>query len=241
MIKVLSIEDNRADAFLVEEMLRSNFGDNMRLRWEGHLPAALDRLSESSFDIVLLDLGLGESHGLDTFRSVATAAKNMPILVVSGLDDQEVADQTVELGAKAYLVKGSFSEDNLSDMVNRIIEESRVEIPSGLELSQYLKIVKILKLEPDLSSDSSELESQYARIYSEFFSLADAPAEAALSPYTSEFNSFIVLLKKQSISTHELVMLHERVVNNADIIQHSSTTKSIEFLLMVSLKLLDQS
>lgn len=243
-IKVLSIEDNRADAFLVEEMLRSNFGESMRLRWEGHLKDALIRLSESKFDIVLLDLGLGESHGLETYRTVATAAKGMPILVVSGLDDQEVANQTVALGAKAYLVKGGFSEERLFEVVSRIIEDTaKIEAlspaPEVVVDKKYSKILSLLKLDTLSPINTVSFESQYSQLYRDYQNISVQGNRFESKTFMLHFESLVKALHSERISIHDLVLLHERIVENQLFNQDESQQKPLEFLLLVSLKLLD--
>ena len=243
IIKVLSIEDNRADAFLVEEMLRSSYGESMRLRWEGHLSDAIKRLTESDFDIVLLDLGLGESHGLETYRLVATAAGKMPILVVSGLDDQDVANQSVALGAKAYLVKGSFTEERLNEIVNRIIEEStngeQNRVEPVIDGNKYSRILSLLKLDTLSPINTVEFETRYAQLFREYLDFPSTGNRIESSAFLLHFENMIGSFHYQRISIHDLVLLHERIVENNQDNRYKAQPKATEFLLLVSLKLLD--
>src|SRR5579859_2252750 len=92
-VRALLIEDNPGDARLIREMLREAHAGQaiVELRYADRLGAGLNYLSTGSVDVVLLDLSLPDSHGMDTFASVHTAAPSVPIVVLSGLDDEDLA------------------------------------------------------------------------------------------------------------------------------------------------------
>jgi serine phosphatase RsbU (regulator of sigma subunit) len=106
LIRVLLIEDNPADARLIREMLVDAGDTRFDLDRTDRLETGLTLLRQSHFGVVLLDLTLPDSGGLDTFRTFRRRASQVPVVVLTGLDDQTVAQQAVVEGAQDYLVKG---------------------------------------------------------------------------------------------------------------------------------------
>jgi signal transduction histidine kinase len=107
LIRVLLIEDNRADARLIEMMLQGARGLCFDLHWSHNLTEGVQHLRMHGCDVVLLDLGLPESTGLQTLlRLQASEVKIPTVVVLSGLTDEEVAVQALQSGAQDYLVKG---------------------------------------------------------------------------------------------------------------------------------------
>lgn len=105
--RVLLVEDNPGDVFLIREMVDGEPGSLFQVVAEtDRLSRALEVLGREQIDVVLLDLTLPDSHGLETFTRAHAAAFDVPIIVLSELDDEELALQTVQLGAQEYLVKG---------------------------------------------------------------------------------------------------------------------------------------
>lgn len=121
-IRILCIEDNAGDARLLQEMLLDAGGDQVTLSQAPDLTQALARLQTESFDIILLDLGLPESRGLNTFSRVQEAHPELPIVVLSGLDDEAVAISAVQEGAQDYLVKKQISGGSLLRSIRYAIE-----------------------------------------------------------------------------------------------------------------------
>ena len=111
-IRVLLVEDNPGDARLIQELL-AEAGARFELEAVSRLSAALDRLTNGNFQLVLVDLSLPDSHGIDTFHRVVTHAPSVPLIVLSGLDDESLALQTVQEGAQDYLVKGHVDHHTL--------------------------------------------------------------------------------------------------------------------------------
>lgn len=105
-IKVLLVEDNPEDVFLLERILQKAKGARFELETADSLGKALSRLEQGNIDVVLLDLSLNDSHGLETFYTAQANAPEVPIIVLSGLDDETVALNAVHAGAQDYLVKG---------------------------------------------------------------------------------------------------------------------------------------
>jgi len=125
-IEILLIEDNPGDAKLIGEILADAHPGVFALRHEARLSSALGSL-DADVDIVLLDLSLPDSHGFDTFARVHAAASHLPIIVLTGLDDEELALRTLHQGAQDYLVKGLVDSRLLVRAIRYAIERKRLE------------------------------------------------------------------------------------------------------------------
>jgi diguanylate cyclase (GGDEF)-like protein len=127
-IRILLVEDNPADARLIKETLFEAGAALFDLTGTGRLSDALKLLSETRYDIVLLDLSLPDSHGLDTFIKTYEHAPEVPIVVLSGLSDETMSVKAVQGGAQDYLVKGQVSSGLLVRSIRYAIERSRMLI-----------------------------------------------------------------------------------------------------------------
>jgi PAS domain S-box-containing protein len=125
-LKVLLIEDNAGDARLIREYLSDEAGADFSVEHVPLLAAGLERLAAGGIDLVLLDLSLPDSPMPDTFRRVHQTAPQVPIIVMSGLDDEEFAIQTVQEGAQDYLVKNQVETRLLVHAMRYAIERKRV-------------------------------------------------------------------------------------------------------------------
>ena len=124
---VLLIEDNPGDARLIREMLRDARGTSFRLEHEERLTAGLERLARGGVDVLLLDLSLPETQGLDTFRRVRSHAPGVPIVVLTGSDDEDLGNRAVQSGAQDYLIKGQVDGPLLGRALRYAIERGRIE------------------------------------------------------------------------------------------------------------------
>ena len=103
---VLVVEDNPVDALLVQEMLAEATSTRFEVACVDRLSAGLERLSQGGIDVVILDLGLPDSVGLETLDKMHAEAPGVAIVVQTGLDDEEVGIEAMQKGAQDYLVKG---------------------------------------------------------------------------------------------------------------------------------------
>jgi len=125
-IKVLLIEDNPGDARLIAEMLGEGKW-KFALETSGLLSAGMDRVKKNELDLVLLDLNLPDSQGLDTFVKAREKCAGVPIIVLTGTGDEEMALEAVRLGAQDYLVKGQVSPEVLVPAIRYAIERKKNE------------------------------------------------------------------------------------------------------------------
>lgn len=103
-LKVLMVEDLEADVRLFKEMMQVSDGPGLTLHRVAKVREAVEFLGREEIDLILLDLNLPDSRGIRTFERVARAARQ-PIIVLSGLDDEDLAIEAVHKGAQDYLVK----------------------------------------------------------------------------------------------------------------------------------------
>jgi signal transduction histidine kinase len=128
-LRVLLVEDNVGDVALIQEFLGgSELSDSFALERVDRLSLALDRLGQGGIDVLLLDLTLPDCQGLDTFRRVRKLAPLLPIVIMSGVNDEELATQAVHEGAQDYLVKGQVDGHLLGRYLRYAIERKGYEI-----------------------------------------------------------------------------------------------------------------
>jgi sigma-B regulation protein RsbU (phosphoserine phosphatase) len=148
VVDVLLIEDDPDDVLLIREMLHEAEGLRFRVAEAGRLSAAQEILSAESFDVVLMDLGLPDSQGLDSFEAVHAAAGDLPIVVLTGLDDESVGLDAVQRGAQDYLVKGHVNAGLLARSACYAVERAHLEakLKQALgELDREFRIVADLQ------------------------------------------------------------------------------------------------
>lgn len=131
ILKILIVEDNQADAFLICAMLEDAKSIPFETTVAGTIGEAVGLLESRRFHAVILDLNLPDSRGLDTFRSVRQRFPSLPVLLLTGLDDEVLALQAVTEGAQEFLVKGQVTERRLVQALNHAVGRqarlSRVE------------------------------------------------------------------------------------------------------------------
>lgn len=126
-IKVLLIEDNKGDAILIQEMLKDVEKTNFQVKHAQTLSDGIDYLQDNDFNIILLDLALPDSHGIDTFNQTNNQAPELPIIILTGLSDEEFAIKAVGGGAQDYLVKGEVDKQLLARSMKYAIERNIIE------------------------------------------------------------------------------------------------------------------
>jgi len=125
--RILLVEDNPADVRLIVEILTEGGAGQGELQHVGRISTALKRLGEQKFDVILLDLSLPDGSGLDTVLRICTANPQMPVIVLTGLEDDALALAAVQAGAQDYLVKGQIDAEGLSCAIQYAIERKRLE------------------------------------------------------------------------------------------------------------------
>jgi len=129
--KILLIEDNPGDARLIREMLAEMPNASWELESAGQLSTGLEYLAKQQTDIILLDLGLPDSQGLETLGKICSKTTTAPIVVLTGLDDEAIANQAVRKGAQDYLLKDDVNGRSLWRVIRYAIERKRMEAEKG--------------------------------------------------------------------------------------------------------------
>ena len=175
-VEVLLVEDNPGDAKLVEHHLRNGasqpFGEEISLTQVETLDAAVDTIESDHYDLVFLDLGLPGTAGIETLERVDESVETTPIVVLTGLDDSEVALEAIQQGAQDYLPKDGLDSETLWRSLRYAVERERQaqELRRRTEqLSFFSSIlrhdvnngIEVVKrnahlLEPELSGESQE-------------------------------------------------------------------------------------
>ena len=127
VVKIMLIEDNGADARFIREMFKEISKPKYELKHVTSLKDGFKYLEEDPADILLLDLSLPDSSGLETFVKAHEYDPELPIVILSGLDDEEVAIRAVRHGAQDYLMKGEVNSKLLSRAINYAIERKNAE------------------------------------------------------------------------------------------------------------------
>jgi two-component system, cell cycle response regulator len=125
-LTVLLIEDSEVDAVLVSEMLAKARGLNAKMIRCDRLETGLVELAKDGVDVVLLDLSLPDSRGLETFARVSATGPDVPIIVMSSHRDEELAVTAVRNGAQDYLMKGQVTIESLARALQYGVERHRL-------------------------------------------------------------------------------------------------------------------
>jgi signal transduction histidine kinase len=125
-IRILLVEDDLGDADLLCELLELVGASRFQVIQSRRLSQALEHLSLEIFDVVLLDLSLPDSYGLATVNQVCHRIPDVPIVILSGLEDESLAVEAVQKGAQDYLVKGQFNSELLVRAMRHAIERTKI-------------------------------------------------------------------------------------------------------------------
>lgn len=126
-LRLLIIEDDMVDRKLLERLLTQSSLGTCDVRNADQLSTALDLLGELAFDIILLDLGLPDSQGMESVNRLQACVPHVPIIVLSGLDDENTATQAVQIGVQDYLIKGKVDASLLVRAIRYAMERKKVE------------------------------------------------------------------------------------------------------------------
>lgn len=126
-ITILLVEDNLGDVHLINELIHDTGAlDNIKIEQAFRLSTGVQRLNKGGIDLVLLDLGLPDSMGLDTLKRILPETKGVPVVVLTGLEDEEIGIRAVQAGAQDYLVKYQLDPVLFMRSIRFAIERKRV-------------------------------------------------------------------------------------------------------------------
>ena len=142
IIKILLVEDDLTDAELIHAVLSEETDLKIDIRHANTLSLAIECLKNDDFDVILSDLSLPDSRGIDTFACIRDRVPNIPIIVLTGLDDKVTALKAVRKGAQDYLLKEQINNGHLlSHAILYAIERYKLL----MELKKKMKEIKTLR------------------------------------------------------------------------------------------------
>ena len=156
LTKVLLIEDNPDDVLFIREALATTSGAPFDLESADRLRAGLERLAEERFDVVLLDMGLPDSQGLETVEKLSAEAPGVPIVVLTGLDDDAVGVKAVRAGAQDFFTKGQMDSRIMVRAIGYAIERHRLL----MEIERQQHELEVRSLEQMSQQRSNEAASR---------------------------------------------------------------------------------
>src|ERR1700680_1992361 len=159
-LQVLLVEDNAGDARLLREMFSKERPDSFELTHILRMSEAVAHLAKGGVDIILLDMGLPDGHGLDTVRRAHAVAPGIPVIVLTGLDDEALAGEALKEGAQDYLMKGQIENRALPRALRHAIERHRMQAETDLIRTNQMQFK-----DEFLSHVSHELRSPLTAIY----------------------------------------------------------------------------
>jgi DNA-binding NarL/FixJ family response regulator len=156
-VHVLLVEDNPDDACRIRQLINEGF--SMPLTWKNveTLSTAKELLCTETFDIVLLELLLPDSQGLDTFLRLHPYAISLPVILLTRVDDEGLAIQAVRSGAQDYLIKDQMNGKGLARAMRYAIERKRIEITLRAQNQQLSELAEQRSPKLSLVSARDEL------------------------------------------------------------------------------------
>jgi signal transduction histidine kinase len=190
-LQVLLVEDNAGDVRLLREMFSKERPDSFELTHLLRMSDAETHLAKGGVDIVLLDMGLPDGHGLDTVRRAHAVAPGVPMIVLTGLDDEALAAEAMKAGAQDYLIKGQIENRALPRALRHAIERFRLQTETDLIRTHQLQFK-----DEFLSHVSHELRSPLSAIHQFVTILLDNLA-GELNPEQRQYLEIVLRNVKQ--------------------------------------------
>jgi signal transduction histidine kinase len=237
-MKILLVEDNLGDADLIGEALAETDPAQFELTHVERLGEALNYVAKAEVEVILLDLSLPDAHRLETLRRMQDAAPELPIVVLTGFDNEDFAAKLVRQGAQDYLVKGQVDGRLLTRTLRYAIERKQAEeelrqigaelARSNAELERFAYVVSHDLQEP-LRSVSSMLQLLQQRYAGQLDAHADKFIQLAVEGASRMKTLINDLLTFSRVGTHDqpfkptdcAAILRDALANLAVAIQES--------------------
>ncbi len=229
-VEILLLEDNSGDASLIEEMLEEFAGFQYELINVETLKEGLKLLNERSFSVILVDLGLQDSNGIDTYLDIHSENSRIPIIIFTGSNNEKIGIDAVQKGAQDYLVKGQIDGRLLKRSIQYSIERKKIEgiianidIASKKEIHHRIKnnlqvISSLLDLQADKFKSkngvsSSEIIAAFRESQNRVLSMAFIHEELYKGGKFEDldFSSYLEKLTRNLFQTYKLVNTNIRL------------------------------
>ena len=217
---VLLIEDNLGDIVSIRTMISELSDGVFELKFAESLSEALTILENENFDVVLMDLGLPDSQGFRTFTQVHNQMPELPIIIITGLEDEDLGVSAVKEGAQDYLVKGQVDKKLLARSLKFAIERKQTE--KELKSSIYERDVLLKETHHRVKNNMQVIHSLLN-----------------LQTHYTENIEAVNVLKESQNRVKSMGMIHEKLYNSTDRskINFSDYVDSLTSDLLTSYKL----
>ena len=176
VIRILMIEDNEEDFIIIREWLNNADDDAFFLKRADALASGLEELRKGKTDVVLLEMSLPDCEGLETLLRVRAQVTDVPIIMLTGLADEDLAIEAIHRGAQDYLVKGRIDVDGLRRAMRYAIERHRAECTlrryrDHLETLVHARTAELRKANRELDlqvRERQQAEADKAALYEQF-------------------------------------------------------------------------
>jgi diguanylate cyclase (GGDEF)-like protein/PAS domain S-box-containing protein len=228
VLQILLVEDNAGDARLLTEMFHTEKPGSFHLTHILRMKEAVIHLQKGGTDIVLLDMGLPDGHGIETVRRAHAAAPDVPMIVLTGLDDEALAGEALKEGAQDYLIKGQIENRALPRALRHAIERHRMQetLFNESERAQVtLNCIGDAVICTDISGSITFLNPTAEKM------TGWSSSEAAGRPLTEVFRILDAASHEPALNPVELAVLHNRIVHlssNCSLVRSDGSEIGIE-------------
>ncbi|MFA5500982.1 MAG: response regulator, partial [Candidatus Omnitrophota bacterium] len=153
-INLLVVEDNAADVRLISEMLKGHIDPFFKITHVELVEEAVKKVQRDDFDVILLDLNLPDSRGFEGLERIAALGLEIPVIVLTGLNDEDAGVEALQRKASDYLVKGDLSASALVRGIRYAIERKHSEMALSSERANLQKIFDVVNIGMLLINDS---------------------------------------------------------------------------------------
>lgn len=176
-MRIVHIEDDLLDQEILQEFFRSESGFYYSLRQFNSIESASEAIENErlEFDVCILDLGLKNTTGIETYHRFKKYGYKKPVVILTGLDDEETGEQAIQQGAQDYLIKGKFNSCNLIHSIKFAVSRYKIEQELKLKENQYRCIFEsvtdaliLLNGDGEILSINSAVESLFGYTIEEF-------------------------------------------------------------------------
>jgi CheY-like chemotaxis protein len=193
MLSILAIEDNLADTEMIRILLEESKGNKYQLRCAETLTEGLYLLDEHAVDLVLLDLNLPDSNGFNTLRRYLEKSPNVPVVIMTGINDQRKGTESVRAGAQDYLIKGEFESRQLTKVIRYSLERFRLQAEAeerATKASDENSRLEALQKMASLGDWEMDIVNNSMTWSEELFQIFQLPSHS-LSPSLSDYLRYV--------------------------------------------------